>query len=319
MASTDQGLVPLYTAQYSTNLDLLLQQKGSKLRGFVDTGSHVGKMASPIQQIAPITAKQPAGRFAPKDNTQSTFVRRWVFPQEIDVNQLLDSFDQLQTIVDPKSGYTQNAANAIGRAYDDALLLATTAASTTGVDAGNLGTEAFGTGATNYTTDAAMGYIIQDSFGASGATGLTVAKLIELKRAYRKFHNDLDTEGAVIIIGSRQEADLLSQQQIVSKDYNDAPVLKDGSIKRFLGFDIVVMERVPESTVGTTRGCISFVKSGMYLGMWKDMTNNVSQRLDLSSEPWQLYTQAMYGATRTQLGKVFQINCADTTGADLNP
>jgi len=47
--------------------------------------------------------------------------------------------------------------------------------------------------------------------------------------------------------------------------------------------------------------------------------NNVSQRLDLSSEPWQLYTQAMYGATRTQLGKVFQVNCADTTGADINP
>src|ERR1019366_10188834 len=106
MASYDAGLVPLYTAQYSTNLELLLQQKGSKLRGFVDTGSYDGKMASPIQQIAPITAKAPAGRFAPKDNTQATFVRRWVFPSELDVNQLLDGFDQLQTIVDPKSGYT---------------------------------------------------------------------------------------------------------------------------------------------------------------------------------------------------------------------
>jgi hypothetical protein len=319
MASYDAGLVPLYTAQYSTNLELLLQQKGSKLRGFVDTGSHVGKMASPIQQIAPITAKAPAGRFAPKDNTQATFVRRWVFPSELDVNQLLDGFDQLQTIVDPKSGYTQNAANAIGRAYDDSILTASTAASITGVDAGNLGSEAFGTSTTNYTTDTAMGYIIQDSFGASAATGLTVAKLIELKRSYRKFHVDLDEEGAVLIIGSQQEANLLSQQQIVSRDYNDAPVLKDGSLKRFLGFDIVVMERVPQSTVGTTRGCVSFVKSGVYLGIWRDLMNNVSQRLDLSSEPWQLYTQAMYGATRTQLGKVFQVNCADTTGADINP
>ena len=49
------------------------------------------------------------------------------------------------------------------------------------------------------------------------------------------------------------------------------------------------------------------------------LTNRISQRNDLSGEPWQLYTQAMYGATRTQLGKVLQILCADTTGADINP
>lgn len=311
MASYDQGLVPLYTAQYSTNLELLLQQKGSKLRGLVSTGSHVGKMASPIQQIAPITMKQPAGRFAPKDNTQSTFVRRWVFPQEGDVNQLLDTFDELQTIVDPKSGYTQGAANAIGRAWDDALLVAALGTAQIGVDASSLTAETWASFSSKY--------LIADTFGASAATGLTVAKLIELRRLYRHYHNDLDTEGAVIIIGSQQEADLLGQQQIVSKDYNDTPVLKDGRLTRFLGFDIVVMERVPEATANTTRACISFVKSGLYLGMWKDITNTVSKRTDLSSEPWQLYSQVMFGATRTQPGKVYQINCADTTGADINP
>ena len=47
MASFDAGLIPLYTTQFSTNVELLLQQKGSMLRGRVREGAHVGKMASP--------------------------------------------------------------------------------------------------------------------------------------------------------------------------------------------------------------------------------------------------------------------------------
>jgi hypothetical protein len=62
-----------------------------------------------------------------------------------------------------------------------------------------------------------------------------------------------------------------------------------------------------------------FVKSGLYLGMWKDTTNRVSIRNDLSGEPWDLYTQAMFGASRLQPGKVLQILCADTSGADITP
>ena len=84
------------------------------------------------------------------------------------------------------------------------------------------------------------------------------------------------------------------------------------------GFDIVVMERTPV-IASNNRGCIAFVKSGLYLGMWKDTTNRVSIRNELSSEPYDLYTQYSYGATRTQLGKVVQIVCYDTIGADITP
>ena len=120
--SADAGLIPLFTTQFSTNLELLLQQMGSKLRGKTREGFHVGKMASPINQVGAISAKPPAGRFVPKNRTDAEFVRRWVFPQEVELDQLIDSFDELQTIVDPKSQYVENAANAIGRAWDDAII-----------------------------------------------------------------------------------------------------------------------------------------------------------------------------------------------------
>jgi len=309
MAAYDEGLVPLFTVQYATNLDLLLQQKGSLLRSTVDTGFHVGKMASPVNQVGPIVAKQPAQRFAPKNNTQANYVRRWVFPQTSDINQLVDSSDELQTLVDPKAGLTTAAAYAMGRAWDDCILAATTGTAFTGNDAGNLSAETFNT--TNFQ--------IAVNDNASGNTGLTVSKLMHMKQIFRHYHNDLDSDSITFIGGSQQETDLQKQQQVVSGDYNDAKPLVSGKIDRFMGINFKWMERVPQTTAGSVRGCIAYVKSGMYLGMWKDLTNRISQRNDLSGEPWQIYTQAMYGATRTQLGKVLQVLCADTTGADINP
>jgi capsid protein len=306
---TDAGLIPLYTTQFSTNLELLLQQMGSKLRGKTREGFHVGKMASPINQIGSIALKAPSGRFSPKDRTDANFVRRWVFPQEGEIDQLIDAFDELQTIVDPKSQYAQNAANAVGRAWDDALIVAATGTAQIGQDANGLSSETFNT--TNFQITA--------TFGASAANGLTVAKLIEAKRVFRHYHNDLETDMLCAVIGSQQESDLLNQVQVVSTEFNDKPVLTDGRLTRFLGYDIVVSERLPQTTVNTTRGVLTFVKSGLYLGMWKDVTNRVSIRNDLSSEPWDLYTSVMYGASRLQPGKVVQILCADTTGADITP
>lgn len=305
-----ENLFQLFTTQFSTNLELLLQQKGSKLRGKVMEGFHVGKQASPINQIGPVALKQTAGRFAPKNRTDANFVRRWVFPNDGSIDQLIDSFDELKTIVDPKSQYVTNAAYAVGRGWDDAILAAAFGTAQVGTDAGSLAPETFDT----------TKFQIADNFKASAATGLTVAKLIETKRILRHYHNDLEADELTLVIGSQQEADLLSQVQVVSTEFNDHPVLVDGSITRFLGFNVVVSERLQMNTSTTTdRNVLAFVKSGMYLGMWKDMTNRVSIRNDLESEPYDLYTSTSFGATRTQPGKVIQILCADATGADITP
>ena len=305
-----ENLFQLFTTQFSTNLELLLQQKGSKLRGKVMEGFHVGKQASPINQIGPVALKHTAGRFAPKNRTDANFVRRWVFPNDGSIDQLIDSFDELKTIVDPKSQYVTNAAYAVGRGWDDAILAAAFGTAQVGTDAGSLAPETFDT----------TKFQIADNFKASAATGLTVAKLIETKRILRHYHNDLEADELTLVIGSQQEADLLSQVQVVSTEFNDHPVLVDGSITRFLGFNVVVSERLQMNTSTTTdRNVLAFVKSGMYLGMWKDMTNRVSIRNDLESEPYDLYTSTSFGATRTQPGKVIQILCADATGADITP
>lgn len=307
--SFDPGLIPLYTTQFSTNLELLLQQRSSKLRGRVREGAHMGKMASPVNQVGALSMKAPAGRFAPLPAQQAAYTRRWVFPQEGELPQLVDTFDELQTVVDPKSALAETAASAAGRAWDDCLILQATATANLGQDASALTTEAFSTAS----------FQISASFGSGSASGLTVAKIIEAKRILRHYHNDLETDQATIVCGSQQESDLYNQVQVVSTEFNDKPVLVDGKVTRFLGFDIVYSERLPQTTVNTTRGVLIFVKSGLYLGIWKDMTTNIDTRADLSGRPWQILTQIMYGATRTQPGKVIQVLCADTSGADITP
>lgn len=307
MAGEPTGLYPLYTTQFTTAFELKLQQMGSLLRQHVSEGFHVGKQASPINQIAAISSKAPAGRYAPKNRVDVDFTRRWVFPTDREIDQLIDSFDELKTIADPKSHYVQNAAMAAGRDWDDAIIAALPGTAQTGQDAASLVSETFDTSK----------FQVANNFGASAATGLTVAKLIETKRILRHYHNNLDADPLCIVIGSQQEADLLKQAQVVSTDFNDKPVLVDGKVTRFLGFNIVVSERVTQTTANTTRGCLAFVRSGAYLGMWKETTNRVSIRNDLSGEPFDLYTAYSYGATRTQPGKVIQVLCADTTGADI--
>lgn len=308
-----ENLFQLYTQQFSTNLELRLQQLSSKLRGKVMEGSHIGKAASPVQYVSPIVMEAPSGRFAPLNRIDSTFQRRWVFPQEREAVQMLDSFDRLQTIIDPTSEYVRNAASAVGRAWDDAVIAAAFGTSQTGTDTGALSSETFAQAAT--ASPAGVNAIV-DTFGNGATTiGMTVEKLIEARRLFRKNHVDLEAEDLTLIIGSTQESDMLKLVQVVSTEFNDHPVLVDGRIKQFLGWNIIVSERL--NVASSIRDCIALVRSGMYLGMWQDMMNDVTIRKDLSSQPYQLYTKIMFGASRLEPGRVLKIQCGnDTSGAD---
>jgi len=305
--------IELVTTQYTTLLELLLQQKLSKLRGKVNSGAHVGKMASPVQQIGVLEFKQPAGRYSPIQFQLPQYTRRWVFPNDRDVAVPVDTFDELRTIVDPKGGITQAVVAAGNRFFDDLVINAFFGAASTGVDSSNLTTESFpGLGA-----DAAATYLVSSSFGAASSTGMTYPKVVEAMRILEHYQALEDGEEVTLVIGSQQHADLKKQIEMISHDFNETPVVTEGRIERIGGAGVVISERLSSSINGANlRACPAFVKSGMYLGLWKDMTTRVGNRIDLSSQPWQLYSMISAGATRTQLGKVICINCADTTGAD---
>ena len=304
-----ENLPKLFTTQFSTILQMKLQQRQSKLRGRVMEGNHVGKQASPIQYIGAVQMKPPSGRFAPIGRQDVDFTRRWVFPVDRDCNQLIDSYDKLKTIIEPTSQYSDVAAAAVAREWDDRLIGAAFADASIGTDGASFTTETFSTSS----------WQIASTFGSAAASGLTVAKMIEAKRIMRKAQVDLDAETLTWITNSQGESDLLNQVQVVSSDFNgQSAVLKEGKVTHFMGYDIVYSERLTSSS--NVRQNIVTARSGLYLGIWMDVQNDVSQRRDLSSLPYQIYTMMSSGATRLEPGRLLQVLCADTSAAaDVTP
>lgn len=310
MVAQNTGLINEMTALYSAEVELLLQQMTSRLRGKVsEQGGLVGKMAAPVTQYGSVVMKAPTGLFAPLNHTQPNSIRPWIFPIPGSLPQLIDSFQQLETIVDPKNAYAQAAAAATGRYWDDGVIAAFFAARSIGVDIGALTSDTFSTSS----------FQVASIFGSSAASGLTIAKIIEARRILEHYHNDLEMDQPGMVIGSQQHSDLYNQVQVVSTEFQKGldVVISGGKIRSILGVQITMSERL--SVASNVRNIPLFVKSGMRLGMWKDMENRVDERVDLEGTPWQLLTKTMYGAVRMQAGKVTSILCSDSTGVDITP
>lgn len=294
-----QNLPTFYVEQFSTNVNTLVQQKGSRLRSCVMSGSYVGSQGSPVDQVAPVAASKVTSRFAPMGRTDATLDRRWVFPVDYDLPQLVDSFDKLRLIVDPESTFVTNAVYAMGRAMDDEILAAFTGAAKTGVQ-----------GAT--TTNILAANTISVNTGGT-TSSLNVAKLRAAKKLLMSY--DVDPEDEIYAAVSAKEHDaLLNEIQIISSDFNggDQPVLKEGKVTRFLGVNFVHTERVISGTddqSGASNSIPLWAKSGHHLGIWQDINASVSQRHDLQGEPWQVYVKGTFGATRLEEKKTIRVWC----------
>lgn len=296
----------LYVREYSTNVNLLLQTKGSKLRPAVTVGSYVGDQASPVDQVGSVTAQRVTSRFAAMGRQDAVLDRRWVFPVDYDLPQLMDSFDKLRMLSDPESTYVQNAVYAMGRAMDDELISAFfTTTAKTGVS-----------GATNTTFLA--GNVVGLNTGGTNSD-LNVPKLRAAKKLLMEHEVDLDSDPIYCAIDADNHDALLNEIQIISSDFNgaDRPVLMDGKVNRFLGINFIHCERLATQALGTDDQTTStsskqipmWAKSGMHLGLWSDVQATVSQRNDLQGLPWQAYVKGTFGATRLEEKKIVKIWC----------
>jgi len=298
------------TLDFRNGLELLLQQRVSILRPLVEVGSYVGKGARMLNQIGVLNAPAAGARYSDGVPQIPFFTSRWVFPNDREIRVWVDTFDELRSIVDPKGGITQASAAAIGRYFDDLIINAATGSATTGPDPSNYSTESFDTAAST-----SGGAVVADTFGASASTGLTWPKIVEAERGMRR-RRALDNEKPCLIIGSQQNANLKLQQEVISREYGIGMIGSDGNVGSVGIFDVYVSDRLNTSSSDTLRNCIAFVRSGLHLGVWRDMNTFIDNLPTKVSRPWQLLSMVTAGATRTQQYKTFQINAADTSGQD---
>lgn len=284
-----------YVREYATVLQLLLQQKGSKLRPFVTTGMYVGDQASPVDQIDSVEMQQVTTRFGAMPRVDAAVARRWVFPTDYDLPQLIDKFDKLRLLTDPESLYVQNALMAAGRQVDKVIIDAFQGTAKTGVN---------GATSTSFTS----GNEVDVAVGGANSR-LNVAKLHAVKELIRANFIDPAEDPCYVGITAKDESALLKEIQIINKDYGaDAPVLRDGRLDRFLGLNFVYCELIETEAAGTNEVNIPvWAKSGMHLGLWNDVKTSISVRNDLQGEPFQAYVYLTIGATRLDEEKVFNI------------
>lgn len=274
-----------FVEQYSSNIQMLSQQKGSILRDKVRVEAVTGKNAF-FDQVGSVTATVRSTRHADTPQSDTPHSRRRVSLVDYEFADLIDDLDKVRMLVDPTSTYALAAAYAMGRAMDDAIITAATGSADTGVAGGT-----------------AVALPSSQIIAEAGTTGMTIAKLREAKEII-----DLaDVDPSLprhIIVSPKQITDLLGTTEVTSSDFNTVKALAQGDINSFLGFNFIVSNRLAVAT--QIRDCIAFVSDGIGLAVGKDATARIDERAD-KGYATQVYYSAAFGATRMEEDKVVKI------------
>tara|TARA_R100000329_G_scaffold83266_3_gene70748 strand:+ start:3670 stop:4533 length:864 start_codon:yes stop_codon:yes gene_type:complete len=274
-----------FVEQYSNNVQMLSQQKGSLLRDKVDSETVQGKNAF-FEQIGSVTAQVRSSRHAPTPQLDTPHARRRVSLADYEFADLIDDQDKVRTLIDPTSSYAQAAAFAMGRAMDDVIISAATGTSFTGVSGG--------------TSTALPG---TQAITESGTDGLTIAKLRNAKRIM-----DLNSVDAsiprYIVVSPRQIDDLLGTTSVTSADFNTVRALVTGEVNTFMGFQFIVSNRL--SIASSKRLCFAYAQDGIKLALGKDVMSRIDERADVGYAT-QIYYCMSIGATRMEEEKVVSI------------
>jgi Phage capsid protein len=285
-----------FVKQYHDVIYMLLQQKGSRLRGSVRSETQNSE-ASAWEQIGPVEATEATDRHGDSPLISTPHARRWVTMRQYEVGDMLDNFDKVKLLIDPTSSYVQNFVNALGRKIDDTVITAFRAT----VQAGkNFGDTSYAYDSTNQ--DIAV------TFGGANSN-LTVNKLIEARTRLLKRHVDPSDEFYVYASAQNVGA-MLKVQQVTSSDYNTVRALVNGEIDTYLGFKWIIGQRAPLDT-NSVRDVYCWVKSGMLMAMGKDISTRVAERPDKRFSTY-AYAALTVGAVRMEEFKVVTIRCDET-------
>lgn len=309
-----------FVQQYSTNVAMLLQQQGSRLRKSVKEYKFVGKAASMAEQFGQVNPIRNQARHSDTPLISTPQDKRWLYPNDYDWADLIDSQDKLRMLIDPQSAYAMAGAWAMGRAIDDEILAGIYGSNNTGEN----GTSATGTlYAFNSNSQS-----VAATVGAAAATGLNIAKLRAAKRILMQSEVDVDNDELYVVISAKQHDDLLNEAQAISLDYNTKPVLVDGRITSFMGFNFIQSERIAGGasfntgintgiSTGSSDGSYTtgsrfivpfYAKSGVGLGVFNDITTSIDRRADKRNS-YQVYVTGTFGSARLEERRCGVINC----------
>ena len=166
-----------FISQFSDNIHLLLEQKGSKLRKVFPVEMAKGEKHF-FERLGNFVASEVVGRLADTALQDPAHSRRMATVKRYHASTYLDDIDKFKLLIDPTSDYSLKLANAHGKNYDTVVIDAILGTANTGADGS--GTQAFDT---------------SNQQIAHGGTGLTVAKFNQALRILEGNEVDIETNG----------------------------------------------------------------------------------------------------------------------------
>ena len=274
-----------FVQQYSNNVQMLSQQKGSLLRNAVDVETVVGKNAF-FDQVGVATAQKRVSRHSDTPLMETPHARRRVSLVDYEYSDLIDNQDKIRTLIDPTSSYAMAAAYALGRAQDDEIIAAMSGTAYTGE-----------TGSTATTLPSAQ------KITEASTAGLTIAKLRSAKEILDLSSVDPSIP-RYIAVSPKQITDLLGTTEVTSSDFNSVKALANGEVNSFLGFNFIVSNRL--SIASSKRLCLVWAMDGCKMAIGQDLMTRIDERSD-KGYATQVYVCQSIGATRMEESKVCTI------------
>ena len=274
-----------FVQQYSNNVQMLSQQKGSLLRSAVDVETVVGKNAF-FDQVGSDLAVKRTTRHADTPQMDTPHARRRVSLVDYEYADLIDNQDKIRTLIDPTSSYASAAAFALGRAQDDEIIAALSGTAFTGE-----------TGSTSTALPSSQ------KITESGTAGLTIAKLRSAKEILDAASVD-PSIARYIAVSPKQITDLLGTTEVTSSDFNSVKALANGEVNSFLGFNFIVSNRL--TSASSKRLCLVWAMDGCKMAIGQDLMTRIDERSD-KGYAHQVYVCQSIGATRMEEDKVVTI------------
>ncbi len=279
-----------FVQQYQNTMRILCQQQKSRLEG--TTIPPVSQQGEYLywERIGATEAIELTARHSATPNIEVDHSRRRASGTAYVWATLLDTFDQVQMLVDPKAHYNRLGQMAMARAKDRMIIAA-------------LGGTAYAgkSGTVSVALPAAQKI-------AHGSASLTLAKLLTTKEMMDEAEVDPDAP-RYLVCAANQITSLLNTTEIKSADYNTVRALVTGQVDTFLGFKFIRTQLL--TLTSAVRYCYAYTNGAIGMGVLMDLQSKVDQRSDLNYA-WQIWNRIFMSATRIEDELVVEIACSES-------
>ncbi|WP_342270043.1 phage capsid protein [Rickettsia endosymbiont of Orchestes rusci] len=331
--------------EFARNIQLVIQQEGSKLRKFVTNESQDTEVIQfeTMHTHEALPRHRTAAGYHQPDNADQLerleafrtpkITRRQAVAQSYYWEAAMDRNDKLNLLRDPTSKFPKLAGWAIGRKQDRIIINSFAGAVNGGRTGQNIiyfdvvnnvipvGAKLVDTTLALHANSLAGVHNGQQGANAKEAMqagGLTVEKLLKAHQLLKKHSFGAD-EKYYLVCSSHQIGNLLRDSQVTSYDYNSVKALVSGEVNSFAGFNFIITEMLGgiSGTTNSIRDCYAFTESSIRFGT---VTGSVERQIDRLVQYHyapSLYYSESFGATRTEEGQIVCIKClepADSAG-----